>query len=232
MSQSHEPTRLILVLEAGDGATERLAAALAAAPVASVVIVAGHGRSFDAASVAPLVAAAQKAGAAALIAGDARLARVLKADGIHLPASETLADDYVAARELISPRFIAGVDAGASRHDAMSAGEAGADYVGFSIAPAMATALAPALTPALTMAEERAAAVAERLELVAWWAEIFEVPCVAFDVASLDEARALAEAGADFIGVEVGADASPAAIRDRVAAFGAAVAAPRVAIES
>lgn len=228
MSQSHEPTRLILVLEAGDGATERLAAALAAAPVASVVIVAGHGRSFDAASVAPLVAAAQKAGAAALIAGDARLARVLKADGIHLPASETLADDYVAARELISPRFIAGVDAGASRHDAMSAGEAGADYVGFSIAPAMA----PALTPTLTMAEERAAAVAERLELVAWWAEIFEVPCVAFDVASLDEARALAEAGADFIGVEVGADASPAAIRDRVAAFGAAVAAPRVAIES
>ena len=228
MSQSHEPTRLILVLEAGDGATERLAAALAAAPLASVVIVAGHGRSFDAASVAPLVAAAQKAGAAALIAGDARLARVLKADGIHLPASETLADDYVAARELISPRFIAGVDAGASRHDAMSAGEAGADYVGFSIAPAMA----PALTPTLTMAEERAAAVAERLELVAWWAEIFEVPCVAFDVASLDEARALAEAGADFIGVEVGADASPAAIRDRVAAFGAAVAAPRVAIES
>ena len=224
MSQSHEPTRLILVLEAGDGATERLAAALAAAPVASVVIVAGHGRSFDAASVAPLVAAAQKAGAAALIAGDARLARVLKADGIHLPASETLADDYVAARELISPRFIAGVDAGASRHDAMSAGEAGADYVGFSIAPA--------LTPALTIGEERAAAVAERLELVAWWAEIFEVPCVAFDVASLDEARALAEAGADFIGVEVGADASPAAIRDRVAAFGAAVAAPRVAIES
>lgn len=228
MSQSHEPTRLILVLEAGDGAAERLAAALAAVPVASVVIVAGHGRSFDAASVAPLVAAAQKAGAAALIAGDARLARVLKADGIHLPASETLADDYAAARELISPRFIAGVDAGASRHDAMSAGEAGADYVGFSIAPAMT----PALTPALTIGGERAAAVAERLELVAWWAEIFEVPCVAFDVASPDEARDLAEAGADFISVEAGADASPAAIRDRVAAFGAAVAAPRVAIES
>ena len=230
MSQSHEPTRLILVLEAGDGAAARLAAALATAPVASVVIRAGHGRSFDAASVAPLVAAAQKAGAAALIAGDARLARVLKADGIHLPASETLADDYAAARELISPRFIAGVDAGASRHDAMSAGEAGADYVGFSIAPAMTPA--PALTPALTIGGERAAAVAERLELVAWWAEIFEVPCVAFDVASPDEARALAEAGADFISVEAGADASPAAIRDRVAAFGAAVAAPRVAIES
>ena len=207
----------MLVLEAGDGAAARLSAALAAAPLASVVIAAASGRPLDAAAVAPLVAAVQKAGVAALIAADARIARVVKADGVHLPASATLEDDYAAARELISQRFIAGVDAGASRHDAMSAGEAGADYVGFGIAPDV---------------PDQAAARSERLELIAWWAEIFEVPCVAFDVENPDEARALAEAGADFVGVAIGAGVSPSDVRDRVAAFGAAVSARRDTVAS
>ena len=207
----------MLVLEAGEGAAERLSAALAAASVASVVISAAAGRALDAASAAPLVAAAQKAGAAALIAGDARLARVLKADGIHLPVSETLEDDYAAARALISPRFIAGVDAGTSRHDAMTAGEAGADYVGFGIP---------------VSGVDRAAAIDERIELIAWWAEIFEVPSVAFDVESPDEARALSDAGADFVAIRVGAGVSPAEVRDRVAAFGEAVTADRDTVHS
>ena len=207
----------MLVLEAGDGAAVRLSAALGAAPLASVVIAAASGRPLDAAAVAPLVAAVQKAGVAALIAADARIARVVKADGVHLPASATLEDDYAAARELISQRFIAGVDAGASRHDAMSAGEAGADYVGFGIAPDV---------------PDQAAARSERLELIAWWAEIFEVPCVAFDVENPDEARALAEAGADFVGVAIGAGVSPSDVRDRVAAFGAAVSARRDTVAS
>ena len=207
----------MLVLEAGDGAAARLSAALAAAPLASVVIAAASGRPLDAAAVAPLVAAVQKAGVAALIAADARIARVVKADGVHLPASATLEDDYAAARELISQRFIAGVDAGASRHDAMSAGEAGADYVGFGIAPDV---------------PDQAAARSERLELIAWWAEIFEVPCVAFDVENPDEARALAEAGADFVGVAIGAGVSPSDVRDRITAFGEAVAARRDTVAS
>ena len=207
----------MLVLEAGDGAAQRLAAALDAAPVAAVVITAAAGRVLDAASAAPLVAAAQNAGAAAQISGDARLARTLKADGIHLPASATLEDDFSAARELISPRFIVGVDAGNSRHDAMTLGEAGADYIGFSLPETIA---------------DREAAATERLELVAWWAEIFEVPCVAFDVATIDEARVLAEAGVDFVAIRVVSGTTPTEVRDRVAAFGEAVAAAHASANS
>jgi thiamine-phosphate pyrophosphorylase len=72
----------------------------------------------------------------------------------------------------------------------MSLGEAGAEYVGFGIPPHV---------------EDRAAAAERRLELVAWWSEIFEPPCVAFDVDTVEDAAALAAAGADFVAVPAGA---------------------------
>ncbi len=52
----------------------------------------------------------------------------------------------------------------------MTAGEDGADYVGFGI-------------PAFV--KDRETAIERQIELIAWWSEIFEVPCVAFDVADL-----------------------------------------------
>lgn len=214
------PTQLMLVLEVSAGAAERLAAALAAAPIASVVIEPAAGRALDAATAAPLVTAIQKANAAALVAGDARLARTLKADGVHLPPGETLEDAYGDARETLGNRFVVGIDSGASRHDAMSLGEAGAEYIGFGLAAASATT-----------AEALAAAVDERLELIAWWAEIFEVPCVAFDVANPDEAHALAEAGADFVAVRIVAGELPAATHERICAFSEAVAPAERAVQ-
>jgi len=51
--------------------------------------------------------------------------------------------------------------------------------------------------------EDREAARARRLELIGWWGEIFEVACVAFDVETVAEARALAAAGADFVALAV-----------------------------
>ena len=200
----------MLVLDATEGALQRLSAALDAAAVASVVIAPVAGRPLDAATTAPLVTATQKAGAAALISGDARLARTLKADGVHLPLCANLEEAYNAARELISQRFIVGVDAGASRHDAMTAGESGADYFGFALVAA---------------ATDDETAQAERLDLIAWWSEIFEVPSVAFDVATASDAGDLAAAGADFIAVHVAAGASPASVRELIAAMSAAIAA-------
>lgn len=47
--------------------------------------------------------------------------------------------------------------------------------------------------------KEREDAAARQLELIAWWAEIFEVPCVAMDVADREAAGRLARAGADFV---------------------------------
>ncbi len=157
----------------------------------------------------PLITIAQEIGIAALIEADAHLARALGTDGVHLPWSKDPAATYVDAREILGPDGIVGVDAGRSRHDAMSLGEQGADYVGFGI-PAHVT--------------DRETAAARRLDLVQWWAEIFEVPVVAFDVATADEAADLASAGADFVAVRVPGDLATADLTSWLGDFAAALA--------
>ena len=139
---------------------------------------------------------------------DARLARTVKADGVHLSPGESFAE----AREILGRGGIVGATA-ASRHDAMEHGEAGADYVCFAI---------PAIDAGKeTIGEDDAREL--RLELVSWWAEIFEPPCLVLDVVSAEEASALAEAGADFVTVSLPSGATVADVRDLVRSFAAAV---------
>ncbi|MDX2156962.1 MAG: thiamine phosphate synthase [Hyphomicrobiaceae bacterium] len=185
-----EPTQLMLALEVGDGAADRLAAILAVAPVASVVLRPLPGRPLVASACLPLVEAGQKTGVAMLLEADAELARTLRADGVHLPVSDDPLPPTAAARAWLGGRAIVGADAGWSRHDAMSLGEAGVDYVAFGIPP---------------FVKERAEAVERRLDLVAWWAEIFEVPVVAMNVTDAGEAGPLALAGADFVCLSINA---------------------------
>ncbi|MDX2308158.1 MAG: thiamine phosphate synthase [Hyphomicrobium sp.] len=173
----------------------RLDAILAVLVPASLLFDLGGNAAKDVAILAALVATAQRKGAAALVSDDADLARIVKADGVHLRASDDIAARYKAARESLGQRFIVGADAGRSRHDAMQLGEEGADYVAFGI---------PAHVGDRETARER------REDLVGWWSEIFEVPCVAFDVDMAGDARALADAGADFIAIRLPADATPA----------------------
>jgi thiamine-phosphate pyrophosphorylase len=199
-------SQLYAVVETGEAAPERLSAALGAAPIASVLIVPTAGATLEAGSAQPLIEVAQKANAAALLAGDAQLARTLRADGVHLNAGKDLVGAYEAARGILDNRGIVGVDAGISRHDAMTLAEAGADYIAFG---------------APSHLKDRDKARARRDELVAWWGEIFEVPCVALDVESGEEAEALSRAGADFIGIRLAAGATAAATRDLVAGIAA-----------
>src|SRR5262245_4175806 len=182
--EAERASQLYAVVEAGEGALVRLQAALAAAPIASVLIRPPSGATLEAGSAAPLVECAQKASAAALLAGDAGLARTLRADGVHLDAGKGLADAYRQARGQLGERGIVGVDVGVSRHDAMTLAEAGADYIAFGAPPHL---------------KDRDKGRVRRDELVAWWAEIFEVPCVAADVETAEEAERLSLAGADFI---------------------------------
>ena len=206
--------QLYVVIEAGDAAPERLAAAFGAADLASVLIVPPAGRPLDAAAARPLIEVAQRRGAAALVATDARLARSLGADGVHLGSPADPGDSYQAARAILGPSGVIGVDPGISRHDAMTLAETGADYIAFG---------APAHL------KDRDKARTRRDELVAWWAEIFQVPCVAFDVETAQEADALAAAGVDFVAVTLPAGQSAAAARDLVAAIAAAIGARETA---
>lgn len=170
----------------GPEAVARLAAAIAASGAQSVLIE-PQGAAFQPAVAKPLIESVQAKGVAALLSGDALMARTLRADGVHLPWSKDPIAAYGAAREILGNRYIVGADAGRSRHDAMSLGEAGADYVGFGI-------------PAHV--EDRETARERQIDLVAWWSELFEVPCVALDAADADLAL-LTEAGADFIALSV-----------------------------
>ena len=128
-------------------------------------------------ALAPLV---QDAGAALLIAGRPDIATRAGADGAHVRSVAALKD----ALSMLKPERIVGAGGLKSRDDAMTAGEAGADYVMFGEPDAHGQ------RPAFE-------AVRDRVE---WWAEIFEIPCVA-SAERFDHMSELCAAGADFISV-------------------------------
>jgi thiamine-phosphate pyrophosphorylase len=196
-------TRLYLVVEAGT-AVANVAAVLGAADVAALLIAPADDAQLDVAAAKPLVELAQQNGVAALIEADAQLARTLRADGVHLPVSKDIIASYGEARDIVGGRFIVGADAGRSRDDAMTLGEANADYIAFGI-------------PAFV--EDRATARERQRELIAWWSEIFEVPCVALDVETLADAGELAKAGADFVALRLPSDATAQWAQDAVQAL-------------
>jgi thiamine-phosphate pyrophosphorylase len=158
-----------------------LAAALAGADVAAVLLrlAASDERSLIN-SVKELVPLVQETGAALLLAGHPGIVARAGADGAHL----TDIDAFNAARAALQPERIAGCGGLTTRHDAMLAAEAGADYVLFG-------------EPDQAGRRPSFDSIAER---VAWWAEIFELPCVGF-AATLAEVGMLATAGADFVAV-------------------------------
>jgi thiamine-phosphate pyrophosphorylase len=148
-------------------------------------------------AIKALAPAIQNAGAALLLDGHVELVARAGADGAHLAGIAALEE----ALPGLKPDRIAGVGGLATRHDSMTAGELGADYVLFG-------------EPDPRGYRPSMEAIAERLE---WWAELFEPPCVGF-AASREEAHAFAAAGADFVlvGDFVWADprGAPAALAD------------------
>lgn len=128
--------------------------------------------------VAPVV---QQAGSALLLDGHVELVARGGADGAHLAGITGLEE----ALPSLKPDRIAGVGGLITRHDSMTAGERGADYVLFGEKDAEGKRPAPQ-------------AIAERLS---WWAELFEPPCVGY-AASREEVSEFVLAGADFVLVD------------------------------
>ncbi|MGO9399471.1 MAG: thiamine phosphate synthase [Xanthobacteraceae bacterium] len=125
-----------------------------------------------------VAAVVQPRNVALLLDGHPQLAARAGADGAHLTGIAALTEAIGA----LKPDRIAGVGGLRSRHDAMLAGEAGADYVMFG-------------DPDRRGSRPPLETIAERLT---WWSELFELPCVGY-AASLDEVVPLAQAGADFV---------------------------------
>ena len=139
--------------------------------------------------IGPLV---QARDVAFLVDDDAGLALAAGADGLQLGACQPGA--IAAARARLGATLSLGVACGASRHDAMTAAELGADYV------ALAGGAAPA--------------DADFVELIEWWAELMTVPLVAGAATTAGTTFAWARAGADFVELDPGfwAAADPAAV--------------------
>lgn len=147
-----------------------------------------------------------QAGAAVLINDRPDLAAELGADGVHIGQSDA---SCAQARSILGPDRVIGVTCHDSRHLAMEAGEAGADYVAFG-----------AFFPTAT----KTAATTASPELLGWWSELFEIPCVAIGGITIDTCAELARAGADFVAVSAGIWSHPLGPKAAIAAFNARLA--------
>jgi len=161
------------------GLKDALASAVGAGDVAAVLVrVAATDERTMINRVKVLAPIVQGRGAALLVDGHPEIVARAGADGAHMTGVAALAE----ALALLKPARIAGCGGLASRHDAMVAAESGADYVMFG-------------EPDEDAHRPSFEAVLDR---VAWWAEVFEIPCVGF-AASVEETEQLAAAGADFV---------------------------------
>jgi len=177
------PRLYLMTPPVGDPARahDALAAALGAADVAAVLLrLAASDERTQVNCAKALVPVVQDRGAALLLDGCPDIVARSDADGAHLSGIDALEG----ALATLKPTRIAGCGGLATRHDAMVAAESGADYVMFG-------------EPDGRRQRPSFEAVVDR---VAWWAEVFEVPCVGY-AGSMDEVTPLAVAGAEFVAV-------------------------------
>jgi thiamine-phosphate pyrophosphorylase len=131
----------------------------------------------------PLQRICADAGVAFIVNDSTALAKRLGADGVHLGQSD---GDVREARALLGPSAQIGKTCHDSRHLAMEAGEAGADYVAFG-----------AFFPTTTKPSD----FRPQPSILSWWSALFEIPCVAIGGITAENGRPLVDAGADFLAV-------------------------------
>ena len=153
-------------------------------------------------AVNALMPIAQAADVAFILNDRPDLAKKFGCDGVHVGQEDA---SYVEARAAMGPGIV-GVTCHDSRHLAIEAAEAGADYVAFG-----------AFFPTST----KEAKTHADLDLLTWWAEVMVVPCVAIGGITVENAAPLVAAGADFLAVSSGIWGHPAGPDAAVKAFNA-----------
>ena len=175
---------LISPQEVGGAFSDRLKAALEPGIAAAFQLRVKDVEEHELARLAePLQRICADAEVAFIVNDSMKLANRLGADGVHLGQSD---GDVREARALLGPSAQIGKTCHDSRHFAMEAGEAGADYVAFG-------AFYPTTTKPSNYRPDPS--------ILTWWSTLFEIPCVAIGGITPDNAKPLVEAGADFVAV-------------------------------
>ena len=203
------PCQLYLIssLDVGGDFPAHLEAALSAGSVAAFQFRVKELDQHEAAALAePLQAICAAHDVAFIVNDSVALAKRLKADGVHLGQGD---GDVGEARELLGRDAQIGVTCHNSRHLAMEAAEAGADYVAFG-----------AFYPTATKSVDHVA----ELDTLQKWSFVTEVPCVAIGGITPSNAKPLIDAGADFIAVSGAVWNHPHGPAEAVKAFNALLA--------
>lgn len=206
MTGPEDRCRLVLIVPPGGEAEEQakiLGDALKGGDVASVIV-----PQYDLDDIAfqkraaALVPVVQEAGAAALVAGDSRVAGRVKADGLHIAGN---AQALAEAVEKFTPKLIVGGGNATERHAALEMGDTGPDYLFFG---KLDGDIKPEPHP-------------KNLALGEWWAEMVEIPCIVMGGSDPASALAVAETGADFVALSKAVFAHPAGAAAAVAEINA-----------
>ncbi len=202
MSEPDNRCRLVLILPSNDDVDQQAAQleeALAAGDVATVILP-QYGRDDQQFQIVAerLVPIVQAHGAAALIAGDSRIAGRAKADGLHF---EGRAEDLHDTLAKHTPKMIVGAGGASDRHRALEIGEAQPDYIFFG----------------KLEGDIKAEPHPKNLGLGEWWASMVEIPCIVMGGNDVSSVAAVCETGAEFVALRT-------AVFDHPEGAGAAVA--------
>ncbi|GAA4174899.1 thiamine phosphate synthase [Shinella granuli] len=206
MSDAEPRCRLVLILPEGEDLSARAAmleGALKGGDVASVILPQyGLDDGQFQKHAETLVPIVQQAGAAALVAGDTRVAGRAKADGIHITGG---IEELGEAIEKFTPKLIVGGGNATDRHRALEIGEVQPDYIFFG---KIGGDIKPEAHP-------------KNLALAEWWASMVEIPCIVLGGTDPQSALAAAETGAEFVALDKAVFADPAQAPHVVAAVNA-----------
>jgi thiamine-phosphate pyrophosphorylase len=194
MPKNEERLRLVLVMPETDDAetaARLMGEALKGGDVSSVILPQyGMDDNRFQALAEKVIPVIQQAGAAALVAGDSRVAGRAKADGLHIAGGVA---DLGEAMQKHAPKLIVGGGNAQDRHHALEIGELQPDYIFFG---KLDGDIKPEAHP-------------KNLALAEWWASMVAIPCIVMGGTNPESVLEIAETGAEFAALRLAVFSEP-----------------------